>query len=306
MFLNLFADKSYLYKLFVTLLIIFISTLILMIIATLISIPLFDISLGDISNIDFNDKKNVNLLKFLQATQSIAMFIIPPILLAILFSTKPKKYLSLNKTPFLISAISVSFIMIFSVPIINYLVEINSNMVLPESLSSLENKIREMEAEAKMITELFLASENIGVLLLNIFIIAIIPAIGEELLFRGVFQRILIKWSKNVHIGVWVVAILFSAWHMQFYSFLARLVMGAMLGYMLVISKNLWLPIIAHFVNNTMGVIAYYLADKNIINSNTDTIGTGQNGYISLIVGGFVVVSLFYILLKYEKERLKI
>lgn len=303
MFLNLFGNKSNLTKIFVTLFVIFISTFLIMIIASIISILFFNIGLENLMNPDFNDKNIVNVLKFLQSIQSIAMFVIPPILLAILFSNKPKKYLNITKTPFLISVLSVSFIMLFSIPIINFLAEINSNMSLPESFSAIEKIMKGMETEAEKITEAFLETESIVGLFINIFIIAIIPAIGEELLFRGVFQKIFTNWSKNAHIGVWIAAISFSAIHLQFYGFLPRLIMGAMLGYMLVISKNLWLPIIAHFINNAFAVTVYYLSNKNIIEESNETIGTGENAFISLIISVFLVLSLVYVFYRYENDK---
>ncbi len=306
MFLNLLANQSYLSKLLITLFVVLLSTLLIMIIATIISIPLFDMSLKSILNIDLYDKKYVSPLKFLQANQSVAMFIIPSFLLAFLFSSKPLNYLRIEKSPFLISAIFVSFIMIFSVPIINYLAELNSNMHLPDFLWEIEIEMKLMEAQAEKITELFLFADSINVLLLNIFIIAIIPAIGEELLFRGVFQKLFTDWSKNAHIGIWVSAILFSAMHMQFYGFLPRLLMGAILGYMFLISKNLWLPIIAHFVNNGMAVTVIYLADQNIISNSGETIGVGQGALLSIFISALLVAGLFYSFFRFEKENFRL
>jgi len=302
MFLNLFGEKSSIYKLFITLFVIFISTLFIMIIATLISIPLFDISIKNVLEPDFTNNNLIKVLKFLQAIQSIAMFVIPPILLAILFSKKPKEYLNITKTPFLISVLSVSFIMLFSIPVINYLAEINSNMTFPESFSAIEKIMKNLEEEAKVITDVFLKADSIVVLFVNIIVIALIPSIGEELLFRGVFQKLFTDLTKNVHIGVWIAAFLFSAMHLQFYGFLPRLVMGAMLGYMLVFSKNLWLPIIAHFINNAFAVTVYYLSNKNIIEESNETIGAGENAFSSLIISVFLVVSLAYIFYRYEKN----
>ena len=303
MFLNLFGEKSNIFKLLATFLVFCISTLLIMIIATIISIPLFDVNLEDILNPDFTNNKLINALKFLQAIQSIAMFIIPPVLLAILFSNNPKEYLNITKTPFLISALSVSFIMLFSIPIINYLAEINSNMSLPESFSEIEKIMKDLEKDAKEITDIFLKADSIIILFVNIIVIAIIPAIGEELLFRGIFQKLFTNWTKNAHLGVWIAAFFFSAMHFQFYGFLPRLVMGAMLGYMLVLSKNLWLPVIAHFVNNAFAVTVYYLSDKNIIKESNETIGTGENALSSIIISIVLVLSLVYIFYKFEIEK---
>ncbi|MBN1252633.1 MAG: CPBP family intramembrane metalloprotease [Bacteroidales bacterium] len=303
MFLNLFGNNSNLSKLFVALFIIVISFLIIMIIGTLIAIPIFNVNFESLTNPDITDYQHINLFKFLQSIYSIGIFIVPPIILAILFSDNPKKYLYLNKLPFLLSAVSVSFIVIFSIPIINFLAELNSNMHFPESFSSIEKIMKDMENEAERITVAFLKTNGISGFIINIIVIALIPAIGEELLFRGIFQKLFTDWTKNSHSGVWIAAFLFSAMHFQFYGFLPRLLIGVFLGYTLVLSKNLWLPIIAHFVNNAFAVSSYFLSNKEIIDQSTETIGTGQNSIVILTISIILVFSLIYIFYRNEKEK---
>ena len=96
------------------------------------------------------------------------------------------------------------------------------------------------------------------------FLIALIPAIGEELLFRGVLQQLFTKWTGEAHLAIFISAFLFSAIHLQFFGFLPRFVLGLVLGYMFYWSKNLWLPILAHFTNNAFAIIFNYhfVADK--------------------------------------------
>ena len=130
------------------------------------------------------------------------------------------------------------------------------------------------EEQAAALTEAFLKMSTPGELIFNLFMIALIPAIGEELLFRGIVQNIFSRWLKNNHAAVWFTAILFSAMHMQFYGFIPRLMLGAMLGYLLVWSGNLWWPIIAHFVNNAAAVIFSYLFQNKFIDLDPDTIGS--------------------------------
>jgi len=101
--------------------------------------------------------------------------------------------------------------------------------------------------------------KNTPDLLINLLMIAILPAIGEELIFRGCFQNIFTRWTGNYHWGIWLAAILFSAIHMQFYGFIPRMLLGAMFGYMLVWGRSMWLPILAHLVNNGGAVITAYV-----------------------------------------------
>ena len=152
-------------------------------------------------------------------------------------------------------------------------------MKLPALLSGLEDWMRTMEEAAKVLTEKFMKVEAIPGLLFNVFMIAVLPTIGEELLFRGVIQRIFTNMTKNYHWGIWIAAFIFSAFHMQFYGFLPRLLLGAMFGYLLVWTGTIWVPILAHFVNNTMGVVGYYLIDKGIISKDIEQWGTGNEQF---------------------------
>jgi len=96
-------------------------------------------------------------------------------------------------------------------------------------------------------------------LVLNLIIIGVLPAIGEELLFRGILQEKLARFWQQPHLAVWVSAFIFSAIHFQFQGFLPRLLLGAALGYLLVWTRNLWIPIIAHFVFNASQVLFQYV-----------------------------------------------
>src|SRR5690606_4911795 len=98
-----------------------------------------------------------------------------------------------------------------------------------------------------------------GELMFALVIIAILPAVGEEIVFRGLIQNELLRGTRNVHVAIWVAAILFSTIHFQFYGFVPRLLLGALFGYLYYWSGNLMLAILAHFVNNGVSVVALYL-----------------------------------------------
>jgi membrane protease YdiL (CAAX protease family) len=133
--------------------------------------------------------------------------------------------------------------------------------------------------------------------------IGIIPAIGEELLFRGVIQRIFTEWTKNIHWGIWISAILFSALHLQFYGFVPRAILGAIFGYLLVWSGNLWLPVLAHFINNTVAVIAYYFYGEGILSVDPDKIGTNSEYHIAIIISFLLMVWLFWVFYNFEMKK---
>jgi len=152
------------------------------------------------------------------------------------------------------------------------------------------------EQKAMELTEAFLVMNSIGDLLINLFLIGLIPAIGEELLFRGVLQQLFTKWTGKVHLAIFISAFLFSAIHLQFFSFLPRFVLGIVLGYMFYWSKNLWLPILAHFTNNTLAIIFTYhfVADKIQIDFlNEETSVNISAALISLLAVALLMFLLY-------------
>ena len=157
--------------------------------------------------------------------------------------------------------------------------------------------MREAENTAAELQERFLSGTSYLDLFVNIVVMAIAPAVCEELLFRGVIQNQLEKWFKNAHVAVWVAAIIFSAIHFQFYGFFPRMILGAALGYLLVYGKSLWLPIVAHALNNFMAVVVAWGANKlevmEQIEAATPTYTTSED-YIFLIGCVFVVALSYY------------
>jgi membrane protease YdiL (CAAX protease family) len=249
------------------------------IIGIFIAIPLFNLDFLEIISrlSDITNTENTRLLKYFQIVQSIGLFIIPPFILAYAFDKKSVNYLQINKNPLVLASL-VSFItIIISIPIINFLVEINSHLKLPEALANIESWMVDKENIAEKLTKEFLTTTNLKGFFINLFIIAILPAIGEELLFRGVLQRLLIDFFRSKHIGVIIGAIIFSAFHLQFFGFLPRMILGLYLGYILLWSKNLWVPIIVHFTNNASAVIYYYYKTNKGINFDLDNLGISSD-----------------------------
>ncbi len=290
-------------KIVVTTFVVLLSLLITMIIAVIIALPIFGFKdIATIANSQNLSDNNISFLKFLQIFQSIGLFVIPSFLLAYLFGSDISRYLKLDVVPYPQGIIIAISIIIVSSPFINILGEINSKMTLPEYMSGIERWMRESEDSANQITELFLKSSTFSGLLVNILMIAIIPAIGEEFLFRGIIQRIFGEWTKNYHLGIWISAILFSALHLQFYGFIPRIILGACFGYLLAWSGNLWFPVIAHFINNIVAVFAYHFYNKGIIDIDPDKLGT-ETGYQYIAIISFVLmVFLFWSFHKVDKN----
>ena len=228
------------------------------------------------------DGQSTASLKWLQFAQTIATFLLPPALCAYIWSDdhKPFTWLRLDTRPDGFLCLIAIGIMLCAIPAINLLADLNNRIVFPAALAAFEQQLRAMEEAASVLTERFLHADNLGGLLINIGLMALLPALSEELSFRGTLQQVL---GRN-HVAVWLTAIIFSAIHMQFFGFIPRMLMGAMFGYIFLWSGSLWIPILMHFTNNSLAVIAYYTFGQN---SSADTIGTGTTwwlGVLSLIL----------------------
>ena len=296
---GLFKNSSVGAKLLLTIIVIVISTLILSVLGIVSAIPIFHIDIQNLGNaMNPENQDNVAFMKYFQTFSSIGIFVLPAFISAFLLSGKVFDFLFLNKKSSFIVFAMLILVMIFALPIINYLAAWNAKLILPEWLSGLEQMMRASEENATKITELFLNANSIGVLFVNLFVIALIPAVGEELIFRGLFQKLFTEWTRNAHLGIWIAAFLFSAMHMQFYGFIPRMVLGALFGYMLYWSKNMWLPIVAHFCNNAFAVIAYYMINKSVVTVNLDELGTGKTALTQVLFSMLIVSAILYFLYK--------
>ncbi len=288
-------------------LVILVSFLAFLLISMIIAIPVFGIdSIADIPNInDLSDPQSLSALKYFQVAQSIGLFIIPPFVLGWLFHGKITEYLLINKKVTSTSVFLVAVLVIVVLPLINFIGEWNLQMHLPEWLSGMEQWMKNAEENAAELTEAFLKVETTGGLVFNLFMVALLPAIGEEFLFRGVIQRIFTNWTKSYHWGIWISAILFSALHIQFYGFVPRMLLGVMFGYLLIWSGTIWLPVAAHFFNNAFAVIALFLIDKNILNPQVEEIGAGSDSYYAAVIS-LVLTGLFMWFIKNENKGKKL
>jgi uncharacterized protein len=144
-------------------------------------------------------------------------------------------------------------------------IEWNANFVFPDFMKGFGEWAREREDLAAELTKFFTTFETTGDFILGLFVIALLPAIGEELVFRGMLQPEFYRASGNHHAAIWITAFIFSAFHMQFFGFVPRLLLGAFFGYLYVWSGNLWMPMVAHFINNGFSVLMIYLYQKGTI-----------------------------------------
>ena len=144
-------------------------------------------------------------------------------------------------------------------------------------------------------TKYFTEFETPGVFVLAFLIIAIVPGIGEELVFRGFLQKYFLKAYKNPHIAIWASAIMFSAIHLQFYGFVPRMLLGALFGYLYHWTGNLIIPIVAHVANNGFMLVLMYLYQLNYFESDfLDVENAASVPLSTLIFSGIVSFGLIY------------
>ncbi len=144
-------------------------------------------------------------------------------------------------------------------PFSSFLVGLNQNIQFPETWKALEQALRQQEDYLREVTLYLTSFDTVWQYALGMLVIAVIPAIGEEYVFRGLLQHRLQLLTKNVHIAIWVGAFVFSVFHQQFYGILPRMVLGGLFGYLYIWSGSLWIPIIAHFFNNGFTLSMMYL-----------------------------------------------
>jgi membrane protease YdiL (CAAX protease family) len=178
-------------------------------------------------------------------------------------------------------------------------------MQLPEAFSGIETWMKDSEAKAEVLTKGFTKGTSAGALILNLFVIAFMAALSEEIFFRGLFQKVAIECFKNKHVGVWFGAIIFSAFHMQFYGFVPRMLMGAYLGYLFLWSGSLWLGILAHFLNNGMAVFLIWLMNRGVISADADKVGIQQGELIYVAISTILVIGSLVLVYRMEQKRKK-
>ena len=211
--------------------------------------------------------------------QDVLVFILPAVAAMAILYRRPFHAMALDRAPSWKALLVVLAFYILSIPAMNWLVTANEAMSLPASLSGLEHWMRVMEDSAAETTKQILDIHTVGELIACVLVVGVMAGLSEEMLFRGAMLRMMQDSRLGKHVVVWIVAIIFSAFHMQFYGFFPRLVLGLWLGYLLVWTGSLWVPIIAHTLNNSTVVIFSYLSKKGIVPADYgDTIGIPADG----------------------------
>lgn len=290
----LFTNTSAGFKLFIFLFLVLFGALIGMLSGLVAVIIFYQLPIDQIS-VSLEGELGLNIGRILQISGQIGLFILPPIAYAFLINKRPFQelgFLGIKSVGVLLAGMAIMY---FGLPLIHFLGELNLQIKLPDSLSGIENWMLLKEEEAAMLSERFLSVDTISGLLINLFMIALLPALGEEMVFRGVLQPLFIRALKNVHLGIFITALLFGVMHMQFYGLMPRVMLGLFLGYFYFYSGSLWIPVLMHFLNNGTAVVVYYLHHNGFIDVEMESFGAVQNQLYTLfsvlMVTGLILYS---------------
>lgn len=250
--------------------------------------------ISEMSNADWSDPRVLSTMKLVQAVSSVIIFLVPAIAFALIcFTGRPFYVLGLRKPvdnqAYLLAVLGI----LLAFPFVMWLGELNQMIPLPEWMTA-------MEKDATKQMQAFLKADGIAEILLNVFIIAVIPAFCEEICFRGALQRVIINICRSPWAGIIVTSIFFSALHLQFQGFLPRMFLGIILGAIYWYSGSLWPAIVAHFVNNAVQVVGVSYAPEYIEKNPSVPI-------VAALVSGVIVALVLWRFSKisdvtYEKE----
>ncbi|HWR31931.1 MAG TPA: CPBP family intramembrane glutamic endopeptidase [Chitinophagaceae bacterium] len=228
-------------------------------IASLISIPVWQAMTG-ISALKMEeamkDPVNSGAVKVIQCIQAVAGFLLPAIITAKMLNRKPMKLLGFVSKINWMQIGLVCAVMLAGLFASGFFSYINDH--LPIS-ASWKQQFDKMESEYNTQVQAILSLNSINDYLIGLVVMAFIPALCEEALFRGGLQNFMARWTRKPWLSIIVVSILFSALHFSFYGFLSRLFLGIVLGVLYEYSGKLWLTVIAHFFNNAFAVTAIYI-----------------------------------------------
>ena len=136
--------------------------------------------------------------------------------------------------------------------------------------------------------------KSVNDLFVNLLLVAFIPAVVEELYFRGALQKTVKDWFGNAIVAIVITAIIFSAFHFSFFGFLSRMTLGILLGLIYEYTKTIWLPIILHFINNGVAIVVLFLV-RNDVKKTNQLMDEGMPiywGVISLVIIIFLLIQL--------------
>jgi membrane protease YdiL (CAAX protease family) len=240
--------------------------------------------------------ESVGFLRIVQLFSSVGSFALPAWWFAKQEGNLPLAFFKFNKPVNLRLLLLTGLLFYCSAGFFQWTIDVNNAMHLPAFLNDVEKWMRQQEDQLATLTQRFLYMPSAVDLAINLLMIALIPAIGEELLFRGCLQPIFGRLAKNAHVGIWLAAIVFSAIHLQFYGFIPRMLLGALFGYLYYYGNSLWYPILGHFLNNGSAVVAVFIYQQNGLSvaEAMKQDDAGRFHFIGVVLSAAISIFLLY------------
>lgn len=241
----------------------------------------------------------VTKFKFAQLASATITFILPALLFGYRSSPKALPYLGIQKS-ISVTIFLCAVVLLFVIqPFVGWLGELNSHL----SFGSLSNAIKDAEAMYDRLLKLFLKMDRPSDLFINLLVMALLPAIGEELFFRGALQKTLSRLTHRAGLAIVITSLVFALLHGTYLKIIPIFALGLMLGVVYHVTRNLWYTVIIHFINNAFAVLAVYYADrsatlKRLADSNF-TVTTAM-AIISLTIG----IGIIFLMKKKSDEVL--
>lgn len=245
---------------------------------------------------------NMSMTRIIQTISSLGLFLLPAIGMALFCDASPRHYLSLRKVnDERVWLLVLASMFLIAAPI-NFIAMLNQQMELPTFMAPVEQWMRSQEDLALQLTQAMIGDGTPQLLAINLIVMALCPAITEEFFFRAALQRLIGKWNPNPHFVIWSAAILFSAFHLQFYGFIPRMLLGAYFGYLLLWTRSIWIPVFAHFINNATAIIG--MSDRDLRESALVTGDIPTDQIFQYGIAAVISLILFILLNRYLKKIL--
>lgn len=253
-----------------------------------------------------SDPSKADMMRWMQLLSALFMFFLPVLFTAWIISKQTFPYLGFNRVISNKQVIYVIGIALLALVASMALGDLNAKIPVPKSWAE---KFKAMEETYNLQVMAMAKMNSFGEYLFVLVVIALAPAIFEEALFRAGLQQLLTNWTKRPLIAIIVTSLLFSAIHGSFYGFLPRAALGLVLGFIFYYSKNIWLSILMHFLNNGISVTAffYYSQKGKPVREAMDANISSMYGHIvSLVLGMLAIAGLVALLKQFGKESRKL
>ena len=236
------------------------------------------------------DPSDTNAIRLVQSISAIIGFFLPAILTAAVLHRRPMQLLGFAPRIRLPQLLLVILIMILALLVSTGFAYLNRQIPIPEAWRTFFEK---MELDYNRMVEAIVRLNNSFDFVVALIVMAVIPAICEETLFRGGLQNFLTRSTRNPWFSIIIVSLIFSLVHLSFYGFLTRLVLGMVLGLIYHYSGKLWLSIFAHFLNNAIALTLLYVY-KNMGKSIDQSISDTDGSWWGLLILPALIVTIKY------------